>query len=50
MNNKQKAIEWWNILSFDRQIESKRAVLGDLITMEDLTGSEIEFIYNFYHQ
>lgn len=48
--NREYAVEWWKTLCFDSQVERKRIVLGNLISMEDLTDNEVEFIYNFYHQ
>lgn len=46
----EKATKWWNNLPFEERIDKKMTVLGNLISMEDLSGFEVVFIYNFYHQ
>lgn len=53
MDNRSKALEWFNIMSLEKQfyltIEANHLLLGDTVERhpKKLTGREIEIIYNF---
>lgn len=48
MTNREKAIEWWNNLSFEQQTEAKNEVINPNFPLWSVDGQMIQRIYNYY--
>lgn len=48
MTNREKAIQWWNNLSFEQQLTAKDEAINPNFPFSSLTEQMIERIYDYY--
>ena len=50
MTDREKAIEWWNNLTFEQQLELKNEHIGSWYPMSMVTGFSVEMIYEITYK